>query len=106
MVLPLLFSSYSLDIPNPIHVTKVGNESIGISDGSFVFDDGRPDGSLKQQAAQAIQSNNTTTATSYLNQAVGMDSSDAEAHIYLEDLRILNSGSPYITLVVGTMLSG
>jgi eukaryotic-like serine/threonine-protein kinase len=92
---------------NPIHVTKMGNESIGISDGSFVFDSTRADGSLKEQAAQALRNgNNTNAATSYLNQAIGMDSSDAEAHIYLEDIRVLNSGSPYITLVVGTMISG
>ena len=92
---------------DPIHVTKIGNESIGISDGSFVFDNTRADGSVKEQAARALQdSNDTNAATSYLNQAIGMDSSDAEAHIYLEDLRVLNSGSPYITLVVGTMISG
>src|SRR5262249_52383507 len=54
----------------------------------------------------AKSSNDTSTATSYLSQAIGMDSSDAEAHIYLEDQRVVSSGSPYITLVVGTMLSG
>jgi eukaryotic-like serine/threonine-protein kinase len=93
---------------SPISVTKMGNESIGISDGSFVFDTDRTDGALKQQAAQALQQNSsdTSTVTSYLNQAIGKDSSDAEAQIYLENQRVLSSGSPYITIVVATMLSG
>jgi ABC-type branched-subunit amino acid transport system substrate-binding protein len=79
-----------------------------MSDGSFVFDAGRTDGSLKEQAAQVLQknSNDRGTASSFLNQALAIDSSDPEAHIYLENLSVLNSGAPYITLVVGTMLSG
>jgi serine/threonine protein kinase/ABC-type branched-subunit amino acid transport system substrate-binding protein len=103
VALVFLFPSH----PNPIRVTKIGNESIGISDGSFVFDNTRTDGSLKELAAQGLQknSNDMSTATSYLNQAIAIDSSDAEAHIYLEDLRVLSSGSPYITLVVGTMMT-
>ncbi len=98
-----LFPSHA----NPIRITKIGNESIGMSDGSFIFDNTRTDGSLKELAAQALQKNSsdTSTATSYLSQAIAIDSSDAEAHIYLEDLRVLSSGSPYITLVVGTMMS-
>ena len=35
-----------------------------------------------------------------------MNSNDAEALIYQEDLDVVNSGSPYVTIVVGTMLSG
>ena len=35
-----------------------------------------------------------------------MDTNDAEAFIYLEDQRVLTSGNPYITLVVGTMITG
>jgi serine/threonine protein kinase/ABC-type branched-subunit amino acid transport system substrate-binding protein len=91
---------------NPVHITKIGNESIGISDGSFVFDNTRAGGPFKEQAAQVLQKSNNdlSTATSYLNQAIAVDSSDAEAHIYLENLRVLSSGSPYITLVVGTMI--
>lgn len=93
---------------NPIHVTQVGNESIGISDGSFAFDTGRTDGSYKQEAAQALQknSNDRGTAISFLDPAIQVDSNDAEAHIYREDLNVLSSNGPYITLVVGTMLSG
>jgi serine/threonine protein kinase len=91
---------------DPISVTKIGNEPIGLSDGSFVFDSARTDGSDKEKAAQALQGNDMNTAIAYLKQAVGEDSSDAEAKIYLENLRIRSSGSPYITLVVGTMISG
>src|SRR5262249_35040031 len=40
------------------------------------------------------------------NRAAQSDTSDAEALIYLEDQRILDSGSPYITLVVGASLTG
>ncbi|MBV9230206.1 MAG: ABC transporter substrate-binding protein, partial [Chloroflexi bacterium] len=91
-----------------IGVSKVGNENIGISDGTFAFDTGRPDGALKAQAAQDLKqnSNNTSAVISLLNQAIAQESNDAEALIYLEDLRVLNSGSPYVTVVVGTMLSG
>jgi serine/threonine protein kinase len=93
---------------NPIRVTKIGSESIGLSDGSFTFDTARIDGSYKVQAAQVLQknSNDRGTASSFLNQGIAIDSNDPEAHIYLEDLNVLSSGSPYITLVVGTMLSG
>jgi serine/threonine protein kinase/ABC-type branched-subunit amino acid transport system substrate-binding protein len=93
---------------NGIGVTKVGNEYIGISDGTFVFDSTLPDAQLKQQAAALLKQSNSDVngAISLLNQAIGQASNDAEAHIYLEDLRVQASGSPYITIVVGTMLSG
>ena len=91
-----------------IGVTRVGNEYIGISDGSFAFDTTLPDGSLKSQAALSLQhnSNDVNRAVSLLNEGISQSSNDAESLIYLEDLRVLNSGSPYITLVVATMLSG
>jgi eukaryotic-like serine/threonine-protein kinase len=93
--------------PNGIGVTReTGGEYIGISDGTFAFDTGRIDGALKIQAAQALKHNNVNAAMSLLNQAVTQDTSDAEALIYLEDLRVLNSGRPYITLVAGTMVTG
>ncbi len=91
-----------------IGVKQVGNEPIGLSDGSYVLDPAREDGDLKKQAAQALQKNSAdlNPAIAYLNQAVGKDSSDPEAHIYLENLRVLSSGSPYVTVAVATMLSG
>ena len=58
------------------------------------------------QAAAAFAKGDKAGAKSLWNQAVKSDTSDAEALIYLEDQRVLDSGSPYITLVVGTMLTG
>lgn len=88
----------------PIGVAQVGNVLIGVSDGSYAFDTNRADGSLKQQAAAKFLSGDTAGAAALLNQAVGQDSSDAEALIYQENLKVANF--PHITAVVGTMPSG
>jgi serine/threonine protein kinase len=91
---------------NGIYVTKVGNEYIGISDGSFAFDtSNRIDGTLKTQAAQSFQKGDLVSAVSQWKAALAQDSNDAEALIYLENYNIMNSPS-IITLVVATMLSG
>ncbi|WP_376793554.1 ABC transporter substrate-binding protein [Thermogemmatispora sp.] len=84
------------------------SELLGLSDGSVVFDTTRPSGDagLKQQAAQSFKADDYATAQSYLAQAIADDSNDAEALIYQENLRVIASGSPYLTLVIGTMLSG
>nr|BBH93773.1 hypothetical protein KTA_19720 [Thermogemmatispora argillosa] len=79
---------------------------IGISDGRAAFDTNRPDGKLKQQAAQHLQSGDVGGAAALWQSALSVDENDAEALIYLEDQRVLSSGSPYITFVVATMLSG
>ncbi len=96
--------------PNGIGVTRMaGNEYIGISDGTYAFDTTLEDGALKTQAAQLLRQqgdNAENSAVSLLNQATDKNSNDAEALIYKENLRVLNSGRPYITVVVGTMLSG
>ncbi|HEY4036771.1 MAG TPA: ABC transporter substrate-binding protein, partial [Ktedonobacteraceae bacterium] len=94
--------------PTGIGVTQIGNESIGISDGSFAFDTTLTDGSLKTRAAQVYRqnSNNVNPVTSLLNQATAINSNDAEALIYQEDLTVVNSGKPYVTIVVATILSG
>jgi serine/threonine protein kinase len=89
---------------NPISVTQVGNALIGISDGSYTFDTNRTDANLKQQAAADFRSGNKGGAVSLWNTAVGQDSSDAEALIYLENQRI--AAYPHVTLVVATMPSG
>jgi len=91
-----------------ISVNKVGNEYIGISDGTFAFDTTLKDGALKTQAAQLLKQKNSdvNAVVSLLNQATSLSPNDAEALIYLENLRVMNSGSKYVTLVVGTMLSG
>jgi serine/threonine protein kinase/ABC-type branched-subunit amino acid transport system substrate-binding protein len=91
---------------NGIGVTTVNGESIGISDGTYAFDTNRPDGSLKQQASAALKSGNSSNAQTLWRSALNTESNDAEALIYLEDQRVLASGSPYVTIVVGTMLTG
>jgi eukaryotic-like serine/threonine-protein kinase len=90
-----------------IGVTKAPNgEFIGISDGTFAFDTNRPDGTLKRQAADKLKGNDVGGAQSLWQSGLRQDTSDAEALIYLEDQRVLSSGNPYITIVVGTMLTG
>jgi ABC-type branched-subunit amino acid transport system substrate-binding protein len=89
-------------------INKPNHERIGLSDGTYAFDTGtdRADASLKTQAAAKFAQGDKVGATSLWNQAVRIDTNDAEALIYLEDQRVLDSGSPYITLVVGTLLTG
>jgi serine/threonine protein kinase/ABC-type branched-subunit amino acid transport system substrate-binding protein len=93
--------------PGAIGVTKIGDEYIGISDGNFAFDTGRTDNSYKEQAVNLFKqsSNNASAAIPLLDEAVQHDTNDAEALIYREDMRVISSGSPYVTFVVATMLS-
>ena len=81
-------------------------EYIGISGGSFAFDTNRPDGATKQQGAEKLSTGDVGTALSLWHEAVTRDTNDAEALIYLEDQRVMSSGDPYVTLVVGTMDTG
>ena len=83
-------------------------EYIGLSDGNFAFDTGadRSDRALKIQASARFRAGDIGSAETLWSSAVGQDTSDAEALIYLEDQRVKDSGYPYITLVVGTMNSG
>ncbi len=78
-------------------------KGIGISDGRLVFDTyaGRNDVDLKKRAAQAIQQNDWSSAVNYFTRAVSADPTDGEAQIYNEDLHILQSGVPYVTIVLG-----
>jgi serine/threonine protein kinase/ABC-type branched-subunit amino acid transport system substrate-binding protein len=92
---------------NPIKAwTAPNGELIGLSDGRYAFDTDRADGSLKEQAAAKLMAGDKAEAKSLWKQAVASDTSDAEALIYLENQRVLDSGSPYITFVVGTILTG
>ncbi|MDQ2718076.1 MAG: ABC transporter substrate-binding protein, partial [Chloroflexota bacterium] len=81
-------------------------EYIGVSDGSFAFDTNRPDGQLKKQAAERFTAKDFSAARSLWQQAISVESNDAEVLIYQEDQNVLDSGSPHVTLVVGTMLTG
>ncbi len=78
-------------------------KGIGLSDGSFIFDTypGRSDVSLKKQAAQALQNGDMANAINFFSQAVSADPTDGEAQIYNENLHVLQSGAPYITIVLG-----
>jgi serine/threonine protein kinase/ABC-type branched-subunit amino acid transport system substrate-binding protein len=91
-----------------IGVNKASNgEMIGISDGTFSFDTAtRQNGNLKEQASQKLKAGDSSGAVALWNQAVAKETNDAEALIYLEDQQVLASGNPYITIVVGTMLTG
>ena len=81
-------------------------EYIGLSDGSFAFDTTRLDGVTKQQGAEKLRAGDVGTALSLWHEAVTRDTNVAEALIYLENQRVLSSGDPYVTLVVGTMDTG
>src|SRR6266699_6882493 len=92
---------------NGIGVTKAPDgEYIGISDGTFAFDTSRGDGASKQQAAQKLAQGDSGGAVALWSSGLSTDTNDAEALIYKEDQRVLSSGNPYITVVVGTMLTG
>jgi eukaryotic-like serine/threonine-protein kinase len=91
---------------NGIGTTTVNGQLIGISDGTAAFDTSRTDGSLKQQAATALAGGNVGSAQTLWRSASGEDSSDAEPLIYQENQRVKTSGSPYITFIVGTILTG
>jgi ABC-type branched-subunit amino acid transport system substrate-binding protein/serine/threonine protein kinase len=81
---------------------------IGISDGRLIFDTypGRSDVNLKRQAATALQQGDTSSAVNFVNQATNADPIDAEALIYAENMRLLQTGAPYVTIVLGMALDG
>jgi len=94
-------------LPNGIGVTRAADgEYIGISDGTFAFDTNRPDGRFKTQAADKLKTGDVGGAESLWQSGLAADTSDAEALIYLEDQQVLASGNPYVTFVVGTMITG
>ena len=78
-------------------------QGIGLSDGRFAFDiyPGRNDVDLKKSAGQAIQRGDLSSAVNLLTKATTTDPTDGEAQIYNEDLHVLQSGSPYVTIVIG-----
>lgn len=83
-------------------------EMIGLSDGSYAFDtgQGRTDGTLKTRASEKLRAGDVGSALSLWHEATSSDSNDAEALIYAENQRVLSSGSPWVTVVVGTMATG
>ncbi|GHO54038.1 protein kinase domain-containing protein [Ktedonobacter robiniae] len=102
----LLQGKHTTKEPNKagLGVTQIGNELIGVSDGSYSFDTGRANGSLMTQAAERYHQGDIGGATSLWSQASAQVTSDAEPLIYLENQHVATV--PHITLVVATMLSG
>jgi eukaryotic-like serine/threonine-protein kinase len=100
---PYLIGGVLVDSPQGLGEMRAPNgETIGVNDGSFApFDTYRnpQEVNLKQQAAQALRAGNGARAESLWQQALGIDSSDAEALIYLENQRAMESGKHYVTLV-------
>jgi len=84
----------------------INGEPIGISDGTVAFDTSLVDGPDKIAAAQDLKAHNSNLAIGSLTSALHKNINDAEALIYQEDINVLSSKSPYVTLVVATMLSG
>src|SRR6266852_2325832 len=104
---PVATATAMPSLPNGIGVSRAPDgEYIGISNGTFAFDTNRPDGNLKRQAADRLKAGDISGAESLWQSGLAMDTNDAEALIYLEDQRVLASGNPYVTLVVGTMITG
>ncbi len=87
-------------------VQTADHERIGLSDGRVIFDTNRPDGKLKQAAAIQLRAGNLIQAERLFQQAVTLEPSDAEAHIYLADTRILAAHQSYETVIIGAMLAG
>jgi len=81
------------------------SRQIGISDGRYAFDTyaGRPSPDVqdKKQAAQALLSNDLTTASTDYQEAATYDRTDAEALIYAADLQIEIQNAAYVTIVLG-----
>ena len=100
-------TSNTLTSTHGIGVEKAPDgEYIGLSDGSYAFDTQRPDGVTKQQGATKLLAGDVGSALSLWHEAVTRDTNDPEALIYLENQRVISSGNPYVTLVVGTMDTG
>ena len=107
-------------LPYPIYPQAIGvypdedGENIGLSDGSYALDvekdkqdieKYRPGSNYKIQASEALRKGDTGRATALWSQARNEDSNDAETLIYLEDQRVLASGKPYVTIVIGSVLA-
>jgi len=75
---------------------------IGLSDGTFAFDTIRPDSQLKCQASQSLREKDSSKAGMLWTEALQQDSNDAEALIYRENQRVLESGLPIVTFIIGT----
>jgi serine/threonine protein kinase/ABC-type branched-subunit amino acid transport system substrate-binding protein len=104
---PTAASSGTITVSNSGEGTiTVGGQLIGLSAGSYAFDTNQNDGTQKQQASDTLRGGDVGGAISLWTSYLGQTTNDAEALIYLEDQRVISSGASYVTVVVGTMLTG
>ena len=80
-------------------------QGIGLSGGEFIFDTSGADSAAKQQGAQALNAGDLATAEGAFLQAQRQEQNDPEAAIYAEDVRVLQSGAPYVTVVAAVSYS-
>ncbi|HEX6797102.1 MAG TPA: hypothetical protein VF116_05230 [Ktedonobacterales bacterium] len=74
-------------------------KGIGLSGGEYIFDTSGMNSAAKQQGAQALNAGDLATAEGAFLQAQRQEQDDPEAAIYAEDVRVLQSGAPYVTVV-------
>ena len=93
---------------SPLRAVKASDgHCVGVSDGRFAFDMKRPDAQIKSEAAEAFRQGNIKQAELKWQEALHIDTNDAEAGIYLQDQQVLSdTGHPYITFIVVTTLTG
>lgn len=86
-----------------LEASTYAKSGLGISDGRYAFDifNGRQDVSDKQHAGQALLQGDLSTASQLFSQSINEDPLDGEALIYNENLRVLQLGLPYVTIVLG-----
>ena len=82
-------------------------EGIGLSDGDFIFDTyaGRMDVNLKSMAALCLQQGDTSCAVDSMTRAISTDVTDGEIQIYNENLHVLQSGAPSVSIVLGLAIA-
>ncbi|MFL6546869.1 MAG: ABC transporter substrate-binding protein, partial [Candidatus Udaeobacter sp.] len=91
--------------PTGIGAVIQARECVGLSDGTAIFDAARPDGALKQQAADQLRHGESRAKVlSLFDEAITADPTDAEALIYREDLWVRTA--QHITIVTTASLSG
>lgn len=97
--------------PHTIGVTDTlatcGQESIGVSDGEYAFDSGQgnTDTDNKSLAASQQRAQHLVAAKTFWENAYAAAPTDAEPLIYAENVRVLQTPRPHITLVVTTSLT-
>jgi ABC-type branched-subunit amino acid transport system substrate-binding protein len=95
----------TVDPPTGIGVVIRARECVGLSDGAAIFDTARPDGALKQEAANQLRHGESRAKVlSLFDDAIAADPTDAEAWIYRENLWV--GSAPHITIVATVILSG